>query len=215
MDYPLIPEAKVEDFDKLVLRSNFNDGRSHGSYIRDQVIRDLHRDMGALSSSGSWYVLLVNSINHGVFNVVERMDEEFFISHLGPGQYDVMKTGDTVLNGTRQGWEELRSFISSTDFSNQANFEELSRRVDIGNFTSYVILNLWSLNLDWPHNNWYAARRVPDGKWIFLCWDAEWGLGGVPSYRSNLDPYAFIDSGGAYGHGLSRKLFFALLGNPG
>ena len=215
VDYPIIPEAKVEDFDKLVLRSNFNDGRSHGSYIRDQVIRDLHRDMGALSSSGSWYVLLVNSINHGVFNVVERMDEEFFISHLGPGQYDVMKTGDTVLNGTRQGWEELRSFISSTDFSNQANFEELSRRVDIGNFTSYVILNLWSLNLDWPHNNWYAARRVPDGKWIFLCWDAEWGLGGVPSYRSNLDPYAFIDSGGAYGHGLSRKLFFALLGNPG
>ena len=216
VDYPIIPEARVEDFDKLVLRSNFNDGRLHGSYIRDQVIRDLHRDMGALSSSGSWYVLLINSVSHGVFNVVERMDEEFFASHLGPGQYDVIKTGDTVLSGTRQGWDELRDFISSVDFSNQANFEELVRRVDIENFTSYVILNLWALNLDWPHNNWYAARRVPDGKWIFLCWDAEWSLGGGgPFYSPDVDPYAFIDSGGAYGHSLSRKLFFALIGNPG
>jgi len=59
VDYPIIPEAGVKDFDKLVLRANFNDGCLHGSYIRDQVIRDLHRDMGALSSSGSWYVLLV------------------------------------------------------------------------------------------------------------------------------------------------------------
>ena len=147
--------------------------------------------------------------------MVERMDEEFFTSHLGPGQYDIIKTGDTVLSGTRQGWDELRNFISSVDFSGQANFEELARRVDIENFTSYVILNLWALNLDWPHNNWYAARRVPDGKWIFLCWDAEWSLGGGPSYGPTVDPYAFIDSGGAYGHSLSRKLFFALIGNPG
>ncbi len=214
VEHPIIPEAGVKDFDKLVLRANFGDGRAHGAYIRDQMIRDLHTDMGGLASNGSWYVLLINAKDHGVFNVVERMDEEFFISHLGPGQYDVIKTGDTVLSGSRKGWEDLRNFISSTDFSNEANFEELSRRVDIENFTAYVILNLWVLNLDWPHNNWYAARRVPDGKWIFLCWDAEWGLGGGP-YSHEVDPYAFIDSGGGYGHGLSRKLFFALLGNPG
>jgi len=212
LKHPVIPEAGVKKFDKLVLRSNFNDGRSHGSYIRDQVIRDLHLDMGALASAGSWYVLLINSVSHGVFNVVERMDDEFFASHLGPGRFDVIKTGNTVLNGSRQGWEELRRFISTTDFSAPANYEELSRQVDIENFTSYVILNLWALNLDWPHNNWYAARRVPDGKWIFLCWDAEWGLLGGP-YKPDANPYAFIDSGGAYGHGLQRKLFFALLGN--
>ena len=85
--------------------------------------------------------------------------------------------------------------------------------MDIENFTFYVILNLWALNLDWPHNNWYAARRVPAGKWIFLCWDAEWSLGGGP-YGPDVNPYAFIDSGGAYGHSLSRQLFFALIGNP-
>ena len=212
--HAVIPEAGLENFDKLVMRANFNDGRDHGSYIRDQVIRDLHRAMGALASSGSWYKVLINAKSHGVYNVVERMDQEFLKAHLGPGEYDVIKTSDTVLDGTRQGWDELRDFISTRDFSDEANYRELARRVDVENFTSYAILNLWAQNYDWPHNNWYAARRVPDGKWIFLCWDAEWGLGGG-SYGHDVDPYAFIDSGGAYGHGMSRALFFALISNPG
>ena len=212
--HAVIPEAGLEKFDKLVMRANFNDGRDHGSYIRDQVIRDLHGAMGALASSGSWYKVLINAKSHGVYNVVERMDQEFLKAHLGPGEYDVIKTSDTVLDGTREGWDELRDFISTRDFSDEANYRELGRRVDVENFTSYAILNLWAQNYDWPHNNWYAARRVPDGKWIFLCWDAEWGLGGGP-YGDDVDPYAFMDSGGAYGHGMSRALFFALISNPG
>ncbi|MDP7014780.1 MAG: CotH kinase family protein [Pirellulaceae bacterium] len=213
LDHPIIPHAGVEDFDKLVFRANFGDGRSGGAYIRDQVIRDLHLDMGGVASNGWWCVMLINSADHGVYNVCERMDEEFFISHLGPGSYDVIKTGETVLSGSRAGWDELRDYIRGTDFSIKENYEQLARRVDIENFTAYVILNFWAQNFDWPHNNWYAARRVPDGKWIFLCWDAEWGFWGGP-HRENDDPYAFIDSGGAYGYGLTRSLFFALLGSP-
>ena len=221
VDHPIIAEAGVEDFDKLVLRANSNDRSPHGANIRDQVIRDLHTDMGALAAGGSWCVLLINSVSRGVYNVTERMDEEFFASHLGPGEFDVMKTGDTVLSGNRKGWDDLRNFIRSTDFSNDSNFEKLAQRVDIEDFTSYVIVNLCLQNFDWPHNNWYAARRVPDGKWLFLCWDSEWGLGyrhpglaGAP-YGIDVDPYAFMDSGGAVGGGLIRSLFLAMIDNPG
>ena len=217
----VIPDAGVEDFDKLVLRANSNDRAPHGSSIRDQVIRDLHTDMGGLAAGGSWCVLLINGHSRGVYNITERMDEEFFASHLGPGEYDVMKTGETVLSGSRKGWDDLRGFVTSTDFSVDDNFKQLSQRVDIENFTSYIIVNLCLQNYDWPHNNWYAARRVPDGKWIFLCWDSEWGLGyrhpGVPDapFGPQVDPYAFMDSGGAYGYGLIRLLFLAMLDNAG
>ncbi|MEO1995889.1 MAG: CotH kinase family protein, partial [Planctomycetaceae bacterium] len=219
--HPVIPEAGVEDFDKLVLRASSNDRAPHGSSIRDQVIRDLHTDMGALAAGGSWYVLLINAASRGVYNVTERMDEEFFSSHLGPGEYDVMKTGDTVLSGSREGWDDLRRFVRDTDFSVDANFEKLAQRVDVEDFTSYIIVNLCLQNYDWPHNNWYAARRVPDGKWIFLCWDSEWGLGyrhpGVPDapFGPEVDPYAFMDSGGAYGRGLIRSVFLAMIDNAG
>ena len=216
----IIPEAKVKNFDQLVLRASSNDRAFHGSSIRDQVIRDCHADMGALASRGSWCVLRINSQTRGVYNITERMNEDFLASHLGPGEFDIIKTGETVLSGSREGWDELRHFVRTNDFSNDANYEALSRRVDIENLTSYVIVNLCLLNFDWPHNNWYAARSAPDGKWIFLCWDAEWGLGyrhpglGDAPYGVDVDPYAFMDSGGAYSNSLIRNIFLALINHP-
>ena len=220
LDYPIISDAGIKNFDKLVLRANANDRAPHGSNIRDQIIRDLHTDMGALAASGSWCMLLINNEHRGLFNVTERMDADFLESHLGPGEFDVVKTGETVLEGSRDDFDDLKRFVTTTDFSQQGNFDRLAQRVDIENFTSYVILNLCLTNFDWPHNNWYAARKVPDGKWIFMCWDAEWALGyefpilhGAP-YGVDVNPYAFMDCGGS-GNGLTRMLFMGLLENPG
>jgi hypothetical protein len=169
--------------------------------------------MGGLVSNGTWCLLYVNGKNYGVYNLVERMDEEFLASHIGKGEFDIMKTGNTILSGTRDAWEELGRFIGSTDISRKENYEALKKRVDIEDFTTYMIVNLWGQNYDWPHNNWYAARRLPDGKWRFMCWDSEWGFRGGP-YKPDTDSYAFIDSGGAYGFSTQRKMFIALLGNP-
>ena len=145
----IIPQAEVEDFDKLVLRASANDKATHGSSIRDQVVRDVHADMGGLAAKGSWAVLMINSEHRGVYNITERLDEEFLASHLGPGEYDVIKTGETILSGTREGWDELREFVSSNDFSDDANYEELARRVDLENLTAYMAVNMCLLNFDW------------------------------------------------------------------
>ncbi len=211
--YNIIPTAGVKDFDKLVLRANANDRAPGGAYIRDQLMRDLHKDMGGLISNGTWCLLYVNGVNYGVYNVVERMDEEFLASHMGKGEFDIMKTGNTILSGTRDAWEELGRFISSTDISRKENFEALEKLVNIEDFTAYIIVNLWGQNYDWPHNNWYAARRLQGGRWRFMCWDSEWGIRGGP-YKPDTGSYAFIDSGGAYGFSTQRKMFIALLGNP-
>ena len=213
LKYNIIPMAGVKNFDKLILRANGNDRAPGGAYIRDQLMRDLHKDMGGLVSSGTWCLLYVNGNNYGVYNLVERMDEEFMASHTGKGEFDIIKTGNTILSGTRDAWEELGRFIGSTDLSRKENYEELKKRVDIEDFTAYMIVNLWGQNYDWPHNNWYAARKLPDGKWRFMCWDSEWGFRGGP-YKPDNDSYAFIDSGGAYGFSTKRKMFIALLGNP-
>ena len=40
------------------------------------------------------------------------------------------------------------------------------------------------------------------------------GLGYAP-YGTDVDPYAFMDNGGAWGNGLIRLLFLAMIDNPG
>ena len=72
-----------------------------------------------------------------------------------------------------------------------------------------MIVNMWAQNHDWPHNNWYAAReRAPDGKWIFLCWDAEFGIGLIPTgYNSDSLDHVVGRSG------YIRDIFVRLLAN--
>ena len=192
----IIPETHIDEFDKLVLRSNFNDSyqrNGRGALLRDEVIRDIHLDTGALASHGTWCVMYVNMEFRGLYNIVERMDEEFCESYYGGKDWDVVKTGNDVLVGTREAWDNLRNFVTGNDMNDPAMYREALKLIDIENYTSYMLVNIWAQNQDWPHNNWYAARpRTPDGKWTFLCWDAEFGLGLHPSgHTSNTYDFVF------------------------
>ena len=214
--YPLIPDTDLEVFDKLVLRSNFNDaiGRNgNGSLLRDQLIRDLHKEMGGDVSHGSWYHLFVNAQYRGIYNVVERMDEEHMEAYFPDegSDWDVMKTGDDVLVGTNQEWNRIQTFLSQNNLSSNEAYNAFGEFVDIENFTSYMIINIWAQNHDWPHNNWYASRsRTQEGKWRFFCWDAEFGISLSPGgYSSNTVTHALN------GGGRLAAIFRALTNNQG
>jgi hypothetical protein len=198
IEVPWIPGLAGKPLDRLVLRAGFNDrlGAYHpgACFVRDQVIRDLHRDMGAAASAGAWCVLVVNGEWKGIYNAVERIDEDFLRRHVGAGDWDMVKTGQEVVCGTRDAWDDLKRLVARRGLSPDERHHEIGRAVDLESFTAYVILNLWAQNEDWPQNNWYAARRRdPGGKWIFLSWDAEWGLGLTPqgytsdSFRATFD----------------------------
>ncbi len=212
----LIPGAGVKEFDSLVLRANYNDrfrpGRGdynrRAAYVRDEVIRDLHRDMGALSSAGAWCLLYVNMEPKGLYNVVERLDEDFLRQHLGGKAWDVVKTGEEVVCGTGEEWDRLRDFVYRSELHRDEAYREAGRLVDMENFTGYVLLQLWAQNEDWPHNNWCAARpRKKDGRWVFLTWDTEWGLGLNPGGHQAASFDALLHRRG----GVIRDLFQGLL----
>ena len=216
LEYPLIPGAAPGGLDKVVLRANFNDrlGAYHGgaAFIRDEVARDIYRDMSGLAPRGAWCAVLLNGRHLGLYNPVERIDEEFLAAHRGGKKkdWDLIKTGNEVAAGARDAWDDLRRFIAEADLSRPEEYEELGRRLDIENFTAYVILELWSQNEDWPQNNWVAARRRGEGeKWFFLAWDLEWGLGHTPSgYQASSISVMLAKRSPI------RDLFVALIASP-
>lgn len=179
--YPLIADAGVPGLDRFVLRANNDDAlRNHdrATYLRDELLRELHEDMGALVSHGAWYNLFVNMDYRGVYNVAERIDGDFFESHL-PQQrapWDVIHDGE-VVEGDRERWEDLAATVRDP----RTSYETLASIVDIESYTRYMILNIWAQNHDWPHKNFFAARpRAAGSRWIFLGWDAEMTLGVYP-----------------------------------
>ena len=127
-----------------------SDPSDRATYIRDQLLRELHEDMGGIVAHGAWYNLFVNMTYRGVYNLVERIDKNF-LSSVFPEEgenWDVWN-GDAV-DGDGTSWNELFEFFLEGDLSNEALYERALELVNIEDFTAYIILHIWAQNHDWP-----------------------------------------------------------------
>ena len=173
--YPLFGVEPGQTYDRLILRAGFNDSwlRAGGRavYVRDQLVRDLHGAMGQVAARGRWVALYLNGDYWGLYNLTERIDETFLATHFGHDDWDIVRPGA----GEHVAWTEFVYWITGTDLSEAAQYEQAVQQLDIENFTSFVILELWAGDTDWGGGNWYATRmrNGPDARWRLFVWDAE------------------------------------------
>jgi hypothetical protein len=210
LDYPLFEDTEVTKFDKLVLRAGYNDAftylnerleqtaQSTGAvYIRDQVVRNLHQDMGQPIAHGSWVLLYLNGEFWGLYNLTERIDLEFLQSYSDKeSQWDVVAKGrgfdefgqwfnvEEARDGSYGGWLDNQNWVGGVDFADPGNIGGLEWRVDFENVFSYMFLQAYVQNYDWPGNNWIVYQRTDPGavgverQWRMMVWDAEYAFGG-------------------------------------
>ncbi len=215
LNYALIPGSKIEGFDKLVLRAGSGDRfmdlpqteyTGQAAYIRDQVMRDLYRQMGGLAPRGAWVLLVLNREFRGLYNVVEYVGKNFLSAYLGGSEWDLVENDEKAALGSLAAWQKLHTWVANNDLRQTENYQQIQRMIDLENFTAYVILNLWAQNLDWPESNFYAVRKKEaQAKWQFICWDAEQSLG----LSTQSDAIAWLISRS----GQFRKLFVSLAEN--
>ncbi|MGD8499815.1 MAG: lamin tail domain-containing protein [Phycisphaerales bacterium] len=191
LEYPLFP-FEVERFKSIVLRGGHNDRTN--PFIKDELLRRLHMDMGHVASGGIMANLFINGEYKGYFNPCEHIKDAFCQEwYQSDEDWDVM-----TMNGIRDGdtlaWNDLLNYARNHDLSNEVHYQEVSRRLDIAAFADYLILQLWCGNWDWPQNNWAAAsERSDEGIWRFFIWDAE---GGMFSDRLNTVYFDRLNSQG-------------------
>ena len=174
LEYPLFP-FEVETFKSIVLRGGHNDRVN--PFIKDELIRRLHKDMGHVDSGGTVANLFINGEYKGYFNPCDHIKDEFCRQWYNSDKdWDVM-TMSGVRDGDMVSWNEMINFARNNNLSDDTNYQEMGRRLDIPAFADYLILQLWSGNWDWPQNNWAAAsERSEEGRWRFFIWDAEGGM---------------------------------------
>jgi hypothetical protein len=218
LDYPLFADTEVEKFDKLVLRAGFQDTFLHrniptlsdkhhtAKYISDQVTRNLHRDMGQPIAHGDWVLLYLNGEFWGLYNLTERIDLDFMQSYSDKdSEWDIItkESGwddmgqwyniEEAKEGFYGGWLDNQNWIGSADFRNPGNIGELEWRVDMENVFSYMFLQAYVQNTDWPDANWtiYQRRDVNavgnERQWRMMVWDAETTFGGGADGRTDLN----------------------------
>jgi hypothetical protein len=195
--YPLFEESSVKSFNTLVLDAHLNltfihpnhSQRVRAQYIRDQFTSDLQNAAGSLAPHGKFVHLLINGLYWGVYDLHERPDDSFAADYLGgeAAEWDVLKhDAQTVVAGDASRFTELMT-RAGEDLSNQERYQEVAELLDIDEFITYMLVNIYTGNSDWPHHNWYVARRRnPEGRFRFFSWDAEFSVTNTDIDLSNI-----------------------------
>ena len=202
LKYALYGAGEPAKFDQLVVRCHFGnawqhwleDNRTKAQYTRDVWARRMQRKMGWTSVNALYVHLFLNGMYWGLYNIAERVDDQFGVSHLGgeKDSIDVIKIEEDGGNhleaseGNMDAWNQMVYVASRAADDVQYNLlqgkdadgnpdPDLEPLLDIDAFIDYMLINQYGGNTDWDHHNWYAIRRRgPESLGFrFLCWDSE------------------------------------------
>jgi hypothetical protein len=148
----------------------------------------MQRKMGHTAVNALYVNLFLNGMYWGVYNIAERVDDQFGKDHLGgqKGDIDVVKIEEDGGNhieaaqGTLDAWNLMTATAAAIARSPRDNalYHQIDTLLDIDHFIDYMLINQYAGNTDWDHHNWYAIRRHNNDSTVsegfrFLCWDTE------------------------------------------
>ena len=190
------PDA-TNEFNALVLRAGYNyswvknaaDQRQGAQYLQDSFAKNTQLALGHPSAHEQFVHLYLNGIYWGVYNVSEKLTNDFMESYLKGNEddFDVIKDHGGVVDGFWTAWTKLYN-QAKAGLTNNTNYQKVQGKnpdgtinagydnlLDIENLIDYMQYNIYIGNEDWDHNNWIAARNreTNEAGFRFFAWDAE------------------------------------------
>jgi hypothetical protein len=218
LNYPLFPDSPVETFDTLILRSGVN--RSFAgyperendirltTYTRDEWLRDSQLAMSGSGARGIFVHLYLNGLYWGLYNLVERPDDDFMASYFGGVKEDwQFISHEETLTTDSDRFKTLHQLAAAGHLADPINYAKINAYLDTPHFIDYLILNWYAGNIDWAFNNWYTGVERSAGQVKYFVWDGErtWYDGA----EIFMDKAEYLER-----PNLVTPLFEALLQNP-
>lgn len=187
----------VNEFNSLVLRAGYNyawtkndaEQNKRADFLRDPFAKNTQLDMGHPSAHNRFVHLYLNGLYWGVYNVSEKITDDFMESYMNgaPEDWDVVKDHNGTVDGTRTAWTTMFN-LAKSGLSSTAAYQKIqgnssdgipnstySNYLDVENLVDYILFNFYMGNKDWDGNNWLAARNKVETKYgfRFFAWDGE------------------------------------------
>lgn len=174
IEYPFFETLKYDKFQGLIIRNSGNDWL--GSSIKDAALTSLMKGTGLDVQAFNPVATYLNGEYWGLYNLREKINEHFLASkhNLDTDDIDLLERNAQIKHGSNSEYNELIDYVSSTDLSNNANFEYVKDRVDLDNYAIYQISQSYFGNIDWPGNN-IRFWKHNKGKWRWILYDTDLG----------------------------------------
>jgi hypothetical protein len=174
----VFPEKPTQVYRRLILRNAGNDWCL--THMRDGFVHNLAARIGLDHQAYRPVHTYLNGVYWGVYNIRELIDAYYLADNHGidPGSIDLLELNAEVMEGSAEQYNDLLGYLHTHDLADDEAFAYVTERMDVENYADYVILRVFCANTDWPANNLrYWRSDELDGKWRWIIYDTELGLG--------------------------------------
>ena len=175
-DHPFFDQLPYGQFEAFTLRNSGQDWMR--SSIKDITLTSLMRDSEIDFQEHNPVATYINGEYWGMYNMREKINEHMLASKhgLNADEITLLTNNAEIIEGDNTEYNQLINYISTTDLSNDANFQYVKDRVDLKQYALYKASNIFFNNTDWPGNN-IKFWKHPDTKWRWIMYDTDFGFG--------------------------------------
>lgn len=181
---------------RIILRNGGTDWGS--SILRDGVANRIASGLDLESTNFRAAMILLNGEYWGVQNLRDRQDKFYLEDKFGvdPDNIDLIELNLNVTEGDSDHYQQMLEFIRQNPVSNPAAYQQVQQWMDTANYALYYAVEIFLANSDWPQNNIkYWRPRTPDGKWRWILYDTDAGMGSSNGPNHNTLRHAFDGNG--------------------
>ena len=168
----------VTKFKRLIFRNSGNDFLK--THFRDAFLHRICDSLDLELQRMQPSIMFINGEYWGIQNIREKIDEFHFKYAHGIEKEDLIMVNPcgSYEYGDHTAYDTMEDFVYDHDLSLKENFDTLCEMLDMNNFIDYMILEIYSANIDWPRNNhkvWRATGQY--SKWRHIAYDLDFSTG--------------------------------------
>jgi hypothetical protein len=175
--YPVFGKKGLNKFKFLVLRNSGSDfGKTH---FRDAFMGSLLSDWDIDKQAYRPAHVYINGEYWGIYNIREKVNRYFVSAHhnIHRDSLDLIEHRLSRKRGSSIHYRKMLEFLEQNSLAESSNFAHLNTLMDIDNFMSYQIAQIYFDNRDAGGNIKFWRPQTPEGRWRWILYDTDWGFG--------------------------------------
>lgn len=185
-------------YTSLHLRNGGNGGNTEDINVvrvRDGFMQSLTKEMNIDYQAYQPVAYYLNGKYMGLMGLRERTNEDYVEANYGleDDDIDLLKAknsvGMEVSNGTNDKYREMIEFLENNDPTTKSYYEKACEYIDMDEYIDYQVFEHFIVNTDWPGNNVKIWRDRKGGKFRWIVYDTDFGLGLYPNDDNHCHAY--------------------------
>lgn len=191
LNYKFFADKPNNKYTSVHLRNGGNAYDPQWVRCRDGYMQSLGKVMNLDYQAYQPVAYFINGEYIGLMGLRERTNGDYVEANYGldDENMDLIKLTNTqgveATTGDADAYHQMVSFLENNDPKSNTYYEQAAKYIDMDEYIDYQIFEQFIVNTDWPGNNCKLWREKENGRFRWIVFDTDFGLGLYGSGATN------------------------------